>query len=864
MERDPVCGTTVDPAGPKAAAQHAGKTYYFCCEGCATKFRAAPGKYLKAPAPASHSAQVGMVQLGGASASTPVRLDAIAPAGSPPPVAAAPSPPAALEIIPQHPSDAAVPPGPKRTGKPLKDLMRSYVCPMDPEVRQDHRGACPKCGMALEPEVPAETETKIQYLCPMHPDIVRDKPGNCPKCGMTLEPHVAAAEGTHPELDWMALRFWASLALTFPILLLDISHWIPGKPSAPWLSMRANSWIELVLSTPVVLWAGLPFFRRGWASIKNRSANMFTLIAMGIGVAYFYSLIATLSPGTFPASFRDKSGLVPVYFEAAAAITTLVLLGQVLELRTRERTSGAIRALLKLSPQTARLVRGDGTEIDIPLQEVAVGDILRVRPGEKIPTDGVVTQGSGSVDESLMSGEPVPAEKTEGSRVVGGTINGTGSFLMRAERVGKDTVLFQIVRMVGEAQRTRAPVQKLADRVSSYFVPAVILIAIVTFIAWALLGPQPRMAQALLNAVAVLLIACPCALGLATPVAIMVGTGRGALAGVLVKNAETLEILEKVDTTVLDKTGTITEGRPRVMSIVPAPGCAELDVLRLAVTLERPSEHPLASAVLAAAKEGDVRPGDLADFHYRAGRGITGAVDGQQAALGNRALFAELGLPLGELDARAQSLEAEGQTVIFVAADGKAVGVLGVADPIKSTTPEAIERLHQQGLQIVMLTGDTQRVARTVAQKLGIDRVEAEIAPGRKSEIIKRLQAEGRIVAMAGDGINDAPALSQANVGIAMGTGTDVAIESAGITLLKGDLRGIVRARALSRATMRNIRQNLFFAFVYNTAGVPIAAGALYPFFGVLLSPIIASGAMTFSSLSVIGNALRLRRAKLD
>jgi P-type Cu+ transporter len=862
MERDPVCGMTVDAARAQAAAQHAGKTYYFCCEGCATKFLAAPEKYLNAPAPAPHSPHAGMVQLGGASTSAPARLNTIAPAGSRPPVAAAPSP-TALESIPRHPADVPVPPGPKRTGKPLKDLKRSFVCPMDPEVRQDHPGACPKCGMALEPEVSAETETKIQYSCPMHPDIVRDKPGNCPNCGMTLEPHTVAAEETNPELDLMALRFWASLALTFPILLLGMSHWIPGKPSTPWFSMRAKSWIELVLSTPVVLWAGLPFFRRGWASIQNRSANMFTLIAMGIGVAYFYSVIAVLFPGTFPASFRDKSGFVPVYFEAAAAITTLVLLGQVLELRARERTSGAIRALLKRSPQTARLVRADGTEIDIPLQEVAVGDIVRVRPGEKIPTDGVVTQGCSSVDESLMSGEPIPVEKTEGSRVVGGTINGTGTFLMRAERVGNDTVLFQIVRMVGEAQRSRAPVQKLADRVSSYFVPAVIFIAVVTFIAWGLLGPQPRMAYALLNAVAVLLIACPCALGLATPMAIMVGTGRGALAGVLVKNAETLEILEKVDTIVLDKTGTITEGRPRVTSIVSAPGCDELVVLRLAATLERPSEHPLASAVLAAAKERDVTPGDLADFHYRAGKGITGAVDGPQAALGNRALFAELGLPLGGLDARAQSLEAEGQTVIFVAADGKAVGVLGVADPIKSTTPEAIEKLHKQGLQIVMLTGDTLRAAKTVAQRLGIDRVEAEILPGRKSEIIKRLQAEGRIVAMAGDGINDAPALSQANVGMAMGTGTDVAIESAGITLLKGDLRGIVRARALSRATMRNIRQNLFFAFVYNTAGLPIAGGVLYPFFGLLLSPVIASCAMTFSSVSVIGNALRLRRAKL-
>ena len=871
MERDPVCGMNVDPARAKSTAQHAGKTYYFCCEGCATKFRATPDKYLNGQVPAPHAPhQTGMVQLGGPSA--PARATASAPTCRPstavapqPPAAASPSaPPSAPEDMPEHPEQVAVEPGPTRAGTPLKDLKRTYVCPMDPEVRQDHPGPCPKCGMALEPEVMAEPETKIRYICPMHPEIVRDKPGNCPKCGMTLEPHTVAAEERNPELDVMALRFWVSLALTFPILLFGMSFHVPGEHSGtPWFSMRTSAWIEFGLSTPIVLWAGLPFFRRGWDSIKNRSANMFTLIAMGIGVAYVYSVVAVLFPSVFPPSFRGHNGVVPVYFEAAAAITTLVLLGQVLELRARERTSGAIRALLRLSPQSARLVRGDGTEMDIPLQEVAVGDILRVRPGEKIPTDGAVTEGNSSVDESLMTGEPIPVEKAAGSRVVGGTINGTGTFLMRAERVGNDTVLFQIVRMVGEAQRSRAPVQNLADRVASYFVPTVILVAVVTFIAWAVLGPQPRMAYALLNAVAVLLIACPCALGLATPMAIMVGTGRGALGGVLVKNAQALEILENVDTIVLDKTGTITEGRPSVTSIVPASGNDELGVLRLAASLEGPSEHPLAGAVLAAAKERDITPGDLADFHYRTGKGVTGAVDGKQAALGNRALFQELGISLGELDARAQALEAEGQTVIFVAAEGKAAGTLGVADPIKSSSPEAIQKLHKQGLHIVMLTGDSARVAESVAQKLGIERVEAEILPGQKSEVIKRLQAEGRIVAMAGDGVNDAPALSQANVGIAMSTGTDVAMESASITLLRGDLRGIVRARALSKATMRNIRQNLFFAFAYNTAGVPIAAGVLYPFFGVLLSPVLASAAMTFSSVSVISNALRLRRAKL-
>jgi P-type Cu+ transporter len=575
-------------------------------------------------------------------------------------------------------------------------------------------------------------------------------------------------------------------------------------------------------------------------------------------------VIAVLFPGVFPVSFRDVSGGVPVYFEAAAAITTLVLLGQVLELRARARTSSAIRSLLKISPRTARLVRTDGTEIDVPLEHVAVGDTLRVRPGEKVPVDGVVIEGASAVDESLITGEPVPLEKGAGSRVVGGTVNGTGTFLMCAERVGSETLLAQIVRMVGEAQRSRAPVQKLADRVSGYFVPAVVLVAVITFVAWGVLGPPPKMAQALLNAVAVLIIACPCALGLATPMAIMVGTGRGAIAGVLVKNAEALEILEKVDTLVLDKTGTLTEGHPQVTSTIVAPGWNEAQILRVAATLERSSEHPLASAILAAATGKNIAPGDVSDFRYRAGKGVTGTVQGRSAALGNRGLLAELGVASGGLDARAASLEAQAQTVMFVAVGGEIAGLIGVSDPLKPTAPEAIERLHRQGLQIVMLTGDTRLAAQAVAQKLGIERVEAEVLPGEKSEIIKRLQAQGHIVAMAGDGVNDAPALSQANVGIAMGTGTDVAIESAGITLLRGDLRGIMRARALSRATMRNIRENLFFAFAYNALGVPIAAGVLYPVFGWLLSPIIASAAMTFSSVSVIGNALRLRHANLD
>jgi P-type Cu+ transporter len=703
-----------------------------------------------------------------------------------------------------------------------------------------------------------------EYTCPMHPEIVRSKPGSCPICGMALEPRTAAAEEEeNPELVSMTRRFWTSVALAIPVVALGMSDMIPGQPVQRVLSMYAIGWIQLALATPVVLWAGWPFFERGWASLVNRSLNMFTLIALGTGTAYVYSTIAVLRPSLFPASFRMAGGGVPVYFEAAAMITALVLLGQVLELRARSRTSAAIRSLLKLSPKTARLVRADGTEIDVPVEHIAPGDILRVRPGEKVPVDGSVTDGSSSVDESLVTGEPIPVEKIAGARVTGGTVNGTGTFLMRAERVGSETLLAQIVRMVGQAQRSRAPVQRLADRVSSYFVPAVVLVAVLTFILWSLFGPAPKMAHALLNAVAVLIIACPCALGLATPMAIMVGTGRGALAGVLIKNAEALEILEKVDTLVVDKTGTLTEGRPRVVTIVPAPGHNETQVFRIAATLERASEHPLAAAILAAAKERSVAPADIADFHSRTGKGVTGTGAGQKAALGNRALLTELGVSVENLDERAKSLEAEGQTVMFVAADGTLAGIIGVADPVKATAPEAIERLHREKVRIVMLTGDSRATAESVARTLGIDEVIAGVLPDQKGAIVKRLQAEGHIVAMAGDGVNDAPALAQADVGIAMGTGTDVAIESAGITLLAGDLRGIARARTLSRATMRNVRQNLVFAFLYNSIGIPIAAGVLYPFFGLLLSPILASAAMTFSSVSVIGNALRLRSVKL-
>jgi Cu+-exporting ATPase len=824
-EKDPVCGMTVDPDRAAAQSVHDGKTFYFCCRSCAAKFAAAPEKYLDAKVASAH------------------RNDFVVPLTG---------------IESSHAAST------QQEARPKQIAAAEYICPMDPEVHQDHPGACPKCGMALELAIPTQPVTRVEYTCPMHPEIVRSAPGSCPICGMALERRDAVVDQEeNPELVSMTRRFWVSVALTIPILALAMSDLIPGQPLQHILSPRAIGWIELILATPVVLWAGWPFFERGWASIVNRSLNMFTLIALGTGTAYAYSVVAVLFPGIFPASFRVMAGSVPIYFEAASAITALVLLGQVLELRARSRTSQAIRSLLKLSPKTARLVRADGTEIDVPVEHINAGDSLRVRPGEKVPADGVIIDGESSVDESLMTGEPIPVEKLRGAKVIGGTVNGTGTFVMRAERVGSETLLSQIVRMVSEAQRSRAPVQKLADRVSGYFVPAVILVAILTFIVWATYGPEPKMAHALLNAVAVLIIACPCALGLATPMAIMVGTGRGAVAGILVKNAEALEILEKVDTLVVDKTGTLTEGRPRVVSVIPATGWDEKQVLRFAATLERGSEHPLAAAIIAEAKERSVGFGNLADFQSQTGKGVTGKVDGRSAALGNRALFAEINLPVGKLEETAKSLEGDGQTVMFVAVEDATVGIIGVADPVKSTTPEALAKLHRDGIRIIMLTGDSRATAESVARKLGIDQVHAEILPGGKSSIVKKLQSEGHVVAMAGDGVNDAPALTQADVGIAMGTGTDVAMESAGITLLRGDLRGITRARALSRATMRNIRQNLFFAFVYNSVGVPIAAGVLYPFFGLLLSPILASAAMTLSSVSVITNALRLRKVQL-
>jgi P-type Cu+ transporter len=703
----------------------------------------------------------------------------------------------------------------------------------------------------------------VEYTCPMHPDIVRNEPGSCPICGMALEPREVTGEEVNPELVDMTHRFWTSVGLTSPILMFMVSDLLPQRPLTHLLGMIVSRWVQLALATPVVLWCGWPFFERAWLSIANRSLNMFTLIGLGTGSAYLYSLFAMLFPQAIPQSFRGMGGEVPVYFEPAAVITTLVLLGQVLELRARSQTSSAIRTLLGLAPKTARIVKDDGSEIDVPIDRIAAGDRIRVRPGEKISADGIVLDGKSSVDESMLSGEPIPVEKEPGARVTGGTVNGTGAFTFRADRIGADTILAQIVRMVSEAQRTRAPIQKLADRVSGWFVPAVILIAILTFALWAVFGPDPKLAHALVNAVAVLIIACPCALGLATPMSIMVGTGRGAQAGVLIRNAEALETLEKVDTVVIDKTGTLTAGKPRVETVKSARDSGETEILRLAASLERSSEHPLAGAIIAAAHEKGVPLDPVSGFESVTGQGIRGSISGRQVAIGNNRLMEGISVPFGDLQAEAEALRAEGQTVMFIAVDGRPAGLIGVADPIKPSAADAIEWLHTAGVKVVMLTGDSRSTATAVARKLGIDSVEAEVLPSQKRDVIQRLKAAGRKVAMAGDGVNDAPALAEADVGLAMGTGTDVAMESAGVTLVSGDLRGIVRARQLSQATMRNIRQNLFFAFIYNSLGVPIAAGLLYPFFGLLLSPMIASAAMTFSSVSVIMNALRLSKVTL-
>jgi Cu+-exporting ATPase len=808
---------SVNPATAKHLYHHAGKNFYFCCASCGEKFKADPGRYLDATAKPS-----GMVMIGG-----------IKPASGP-----ATAPPAAST---------------KQNSEP------SYICPMCPEVHEGKPGACPSCGMALEPDVPV-LRSRTEYTCPMHPEIVRPEPGSCPICGMALEPRtVTATAEDNPELRDMTRRFWIGLALTAPLMLLAMTAMLPAMPLEKLLRGTAVPWIEFALASPVVLWCGLPFFLRFRTSLVNRSPNMFTLIGMGTGVAYGYSLIATFAPHIFPAALRTMSGYPEVYFEAAAAITTLVLLGQVMELRARSRTSAALRALLDLSPRTARLLGDDGSEKDIPLEQVKSGDRLRVRPGEKIPVDGAVLEGRSAIDESMITGEAVPVEKSPQSKVIGATINGAGSFTMRAERVGGETLLAQIVQMVGQAQRSRAPIQGLADRVAKWFVPIVVAIALLTFFAWLLLGPQPRFAHAMVNAVAVLIIACPCALGLATPMAIMVGVGRGARAGVLIKNAEALEILEKVDTLVVDKTGTLTEGKPKLASLT-GDLSEDPELFRLAASLERASEHPLASAIVKAANERGLKLSQPGEFHSIAGKGVRGVVDGKQVAVGNPAFMVEL----GALQQPAVSgMGTIGGSVLCVAIDGRYVGNFSVADQLKQSTPEAVRELKALGVHIVMLTGDSKIVAADIARQLGIDSFEAEILPQRKLDAIRELQRQGRVVAMAGDGVNDAPALAQANVGIAMGTGTDVAMESGGVTLVKGDLNGILRARKLSYATMRSIRQNLFFAFVYNALGVPIAAGILYPFFGWLLSPVFAAAAMSFSSVSVIANALRLRHIKL-
>jgi P-type Cu+ transporter len=795
---DPVCGMTISPDDAVASVDHQGQTYYFCSQNCVDQFRANPDAFLG-----------------------------------------------------ERPTSPASP----------ADMEREYTCPMDPEVRQKGPGACPKCGMAVEP-VDFSPVTKTEWTCPMHPEIVRDGPGSCPICGMALEPRTITLEEKNPELEDMTRRFRWSAVVTAPILAFMVSEFLPGQPLQQMMPHGWLNWILLLLATPVVLWGGWPFFVRGWASVVNRHLNMFTLIALGVGAAYAYSAVATLAPGLFPGSFR-LMGEVAVYFEPAAVIVVLVLLGQVLELRARSQTSTAVRNLLGLAPKTARRIDADGSEKDIPLEHVQVGDRLRVRPGERVPVDGIVIDGTTTIDESMVTGEPIPVEKTAESTVTGGTVNGTGTFVMEARRVGSDTLLAQIVRMVGEAQRSRAPIQRLADTVSAWFVPTVIAVAVVTFFVWSQYGPEPRLAHALVNAVAVLIIACPCALGLATPMSIMVGTGRGAEAGVLIRNAEALETLEKVTTIVVDKTGTLTEGKPRLVTVEPLSGMDATTLLRLVASLENVSEHPLAAAIVGGARERGVTLSEVRDFESVTGKGVTGTVDGRSVAIGNLRHVEALGLDPGLLRDRVDALRREGQTVMFVVVDGRPAGLVGVADPIKSTTTEAIQALHREGVKVVMLTGDNRTTAEAVARSVGIDAIEADVLPDQKAAVVKRFQEQGERVAMAGDGINDAPALAAADVGIAMGTGTDVAMESAGVTLVKGDLRGIVRARRLSRSTMKNIRQNLFFAFIYNLLGVPIAAGVLYPFFGLLLSPMIASAAMTFSSVSVIGNALRLRRADL-
>ncbi len=798
--KDPVCGMSVTIEGAKNVFEHEGATHYFCGARCREKFMADPEGYLSGRA---------------------------------------------QEAARQEKAKAGA----------------AYYCPMCEGVTSDKPDTCPKCGMALEAANAAPQRVTI-YTCPMHPEIRQDKPGDCPICGMALEPQTVTQEESNPEYDSMRQRLIVSTVLAVPLLVLAMGADIPGNPVNDWIGPKLRQWIELALVTPIMLWAAQPFFVRGWRSVVTGNLNMFTLIAIGTGVAYLFSLLAVLAPGLFPADMHHM-GVVPAYFESAGVIITLVLLGQVLELRARAQTNSAIRALLDLAPATARRIDADGKETDVPLEQVAVGDLLRVRPGEKVPVDGTVTQGSTAIDESMITGEPLPVEKAEGDAVTGATVNGNGSFLMRAGRIGSDTVLARIVALVGEAQRSRAPIQGLADRVAGWFVPVVIAVALVALGAWLIWGPAPALDRGLIAAVSVLIIACPCALGLATPMSIMVGTGRGARAGILFRSAEALQHLETIDVLVVDKTGTLTQGKPKLSKVV-TNGMEEDRLLALAAALESGSEHPLADAIVAAAHERSLTLPESNDFRAITGKGVTGTVGGTRVALGNRALLDELGIDPGDLSDKAEAMRGEGATVMFVVADGAAAGLVAVSDPIKETTKAAVDTLHRDGLRIVMLTGDNATTAQAVARRLGIDEVVADVLPEGKSDVVKRLQKEGRRVAMAGDGINDAPALAVADVGIAMATGADVAVESAGITLMAGDLMKIATARHLSRKVMKNIRQNLFFAFIYNAAGVPIAAGVLYPFFGVLLSPMIAGAAMAVSSVCVIGNALRLRTARLD
>lgn len=814
--RDVVCGMLVNKNSSGGHVIYEGQEYHFCCPSCQRRFESNPAHYLN---------QRSLPLLGGEHRGCGC----------------------STALSQQKP--------------PTADANGiEYTCPMDPEVRQIGPGVCAKCGMALEPATFHAPVSRTKYTCPMHPEIVRDEPGSCPVCGMALEPREVTGEEINPELVDMKRRLWISTVLTAPLLILMLLDMVPG---AHWLSTTAAGLIQLALATPVVVWGGWPFFQRGWTSVINRHLNMFTLIALGTGTAYCFSVVAQLLPSVIPASFRLQSGTVPLYFEPAAVITTLVLLGQVLELRARSQTSSALKSLLGLAPKTARMVSESGEERDIPVQQIQIGTVLRVRPGEKIPTDGVVTEGLSSVDESMITGESIPVEKAVGARITGGTVNQTGSFLMRADRIGSDTLLSQIVRLVSEAQRTRAPIQRLADIVASWFVPAVVLTAVLTSIAWAVWGPEPRLGHALVSAIAVLIIACPCALGLATPMSIMVGTGRGATAGVLVRNAEALQLLEKMNTLVVDKTGTLTEGKPKLTSVVPVGQFSEEELLRLVASLEQASEHPFAQAILTGVKERGISIPKAEHFTSITGKGVRGTVDGRDVILGNPAMLEQFHIADDQVFSKAEALRSSGQTVMFVTVDGRPAGLIGVADPIKATTPEAVGLLHRERVRIIVLTGDSARTARAIARQLGIDDLHADLLPQQKVEAVKNLQAAGRVVGMAGDGVNDAPALAQAQIGIAMGTGTDVAIESAAITLIHGDLRGIARALRLSRATMKNIRQNLFFAFIYNILGVPVAAGILYPFFGIVLSPMIASAAMTFSSVSVITNALRLRKVPL-